>query len=195
MMKVLGLTGGMGSGKSTIASFFGDWGIPVYEADLEARKLSNFDPKIKQQVIELLGEESYDKDGMRRAFVASKVFSDDALLQSLNQIIHPVVAQHFDLWLGQQQAPYCLKEAAILFETGGDQNCDWTLLITAPLEQRIERIIKRDNLSRHDILARLEKQWPDDRKIPLADFHIENTELEAAKKAAKKIHQQLLSNI
>lgn len=194
-MKVLGITGGMGSGKSTIANFFADWGIPVYEADMEARKLSDSNPIIKQEIIRLLGEEAYDQDGMRRAFVASKVFSDEALLQSLNQIIHPVVAQHFETWLGQQQAPYCLKEAAILFETGGYKKCDWTLLITAPVELRIQRIMQRDKLSRPDILARLEKQWPDERKIPLASFHIENTDLEAAKSAAEEIHQQLLSSI
>ena len=194
-MKVLGITGGMGSGKSTIAKFFEEWGVPVYEADLQARILSDSDPEIVRKVSALLGEESYGPQGMDRAYVASRVFNDQSLLKALNRIIHPVVGQHFESWLAAQTAPYCLKEAAILFETGGHAACDWTLLITAPVEVRIARIMDRDNLSRPDILARLDKQWPDDRKLALADFHIENIDLELARSEARQIHQQISSGI
>lgn len=195
MMKVLGITGGMGSGKSTIANFFSEWGVPVYEADLQARILSDTDPEIVDKVRALLGEEAYNEQGMDRAYVASRVFNDESLLKSLNKIIHPVVVDHFTAWVAAQDAPYCLKEAAILFETGGHKSCDWTLLITAPMEVRIARIIARDNLSRPDILARLDKQWPDEKKLPLADFHIENTDLDLARLAAKHVHQQISSSI
>lgn len=195
MMKVLGITGGMGSGKSTIAGFFSQWGVPLYEADLQARMLSDTDPEIRRRVIRLLGEESYGPNGMKRDFVAAKVFKDQSLLKALNKIIHPVVAQHFKQWVAQQQGPYCMKEAAILFETGGHGNCDWTLLITAPMEVRIDRIMARDNISRPDILARLDKQWPDDKKLPLADFHIENTDLTAAKEAARAVHLQIMEHL
>lgn len=194
-MKIVGITGGMGSGKSTIARFFEQWGVPIYHADLEARKLSDTDPEIRSAVIQLLGSEAYVNDQMDRGYVASKVFRDEDLLQRLNQIIHPAVGQHFKDWVKIQNAPYCVKEAAILFETGGHKACDWTLLVTAPIAVRIERIMERDGLTQDDILSRLDKQWPDERKLPLADFHIENLDLEQAEIEAKKVHESILKGL
>lgn len=194
-MKIVGITGGMGSGKSTIARFFAQWGVPIYQADLEARKLSDTDPEIRLAVIQLLGDKAYANDRMDRPYVAGKVFRDEALLQKLNGIIHPAVAKHFEDWVNNQNTPYVMKEAAILFETGGHMACDWTLLVTAPEEVRVERIILRDGLTQDEIRSRLDKQWPDERKLPLADFHIENLDLKQAEIEAKKVHESILKRL
>jgi dephospho-CoA kinase len=190
-MKVVGLTGGIGSGKTTVAKMFEDLGVPVYIADIEAKNLSNRSKIIKRKIIELLGEKAYRENELNRLFVANKIFNDANLLEAVNKIIHPKVAAHFKKWLAKQNSTYCIKEAAILFENGGYKKCDLTILVTAPIEVRIDRVIKRDKTSRESILERISNQWSDEEKKKLADIIIENIDLSTTKKEVIRIHNSL----
>ncbi|WP_298541018.1 dephospho-CoA kinase [uncultured Aquimarina sp.] len=190
-MKVIGLTGGIGSGKSTVAEMFAKLGVPIYIADDEAKKLMNEDISVKKQIVALLGVNSYTEQGLNRSFIADKVFNNKELLEKLNAIVHPKVATHFTKWKNEQKFEYVIKEAAILFENGGYKRCDHTILVTAPKETRIKRVLKRDNTTRSQVLARLKNQWEDSEKIPLADFVIINTNLEETWLQIKKIHNKL----
>ena len=191
-MIVVGITGGIGSGKTTIANYFNkQFNIPVYYSDSEAKELMNTEA-LKKQIRNLLGVEAYFQNRLDRKFVADKVFKDATLLNKLNKIVHPAVGKHFEEWCKQQNAPYVLKEAAILFENGGAASCDYVILVTAPEDLRIHRVLKRDAISSEDIRSRINKQWDDSKKIPMADFVIENIELEESKKKSSEIHLQLL---
>lgn len=194
-MKVVGLTGGIGSGKTTVAGFFSEMGVPVYIADIEARKLTNRSKYIRKKLIALLGEEAYADDRINRKFVAGKIFNDSELLESVNKIIHPRVAMHFKRWLSKQKGPYCIKEAAILFENGGYKQCDYTILVTAPRETRVERLLERDETTRPDIEDRMANQWEDEKKLKLANFHIENIELNETKRQVNSLHHLILKAI
>ncbi|MEZ4874576.1 MAG: dephospho-CoA kinase [Flavobacteriaceae bacterium] len=191
-MKVIGLTGGIGSGKSTVASFFAELGIPVYTADLEAKKLYVTSKVVQKKIIALLGKEAYKGGELNRGYIAKRIFGNDALLQQVNAIIHPKVRAHFKRWLKKQQAPYCIKEAAILFENKGHLECDQMILVTAPEDVRIERLKKRDHATLEEIKERMRHQWPDEKKIPLADYLIENKNLNDTKKQVLQIHKMLL---
>ena len=191
-MKIVGITGGIGSGKTTIARFFHEeFGIPVYYADQEAKNLMHTQELVRP-ITELLGERAYKDGNLDRAYVASKVFEDTDLLNKLNGIVHPAVGKHFIDWAEKQNAPYVLKEAAILFENGNASDCDAVILVTAPEDMRIQRVLERDHTTVEDVRARMNKQWSDSEKIPLADFVIENIDLISSKKAAREIHNKLL---
>ncbi|MEM7185376.1 MAG: dephospho-CoA kinase [Bacteroidota bacterium] len=194
-MKVVGLTGGIGSGKTTVARFFSELDVPVYIADLEARKLTNRSRYIRKKLIALLGEQAYKDDEINRKYVADKIFNDSKLLDQVNRIIHPRVGQHFKRWVRKQSGPYCIKEAAILFENGGYKECDYTILVTAPKKDRIARLLKRDNNTEAEILARMANQWEDTKKLSLSDYHLENTDLEATKDKVKSLHHLILKAI
>ncbi len=181
MIKV-GLTGGIGSGKTTISKMFKEIGVPVYIADDAGKELMDTSAKIREKIVQLLGESSYSGNKPNRPFIASKVFKDKALLEQLNAIIHPAVASHFKNWLSKQSSVYIIYEAAILFEKGSHKNFDFSILVTAPKETRIQRVLKRDNTSREQIEARMNNQWSDEKKIELADFVIKNEEIEESKK-------------
>ncbi len=193
-MKIVGITGGIGSGKTTIARFFHDeFGIPVYYADQEAKALMHT-PELITSIKELLGEKAYKEEKLDRAYVASKVFEDSDLLNRLNAIVHPAVGKHFIEWAEKQNAPYVLKEAAILFENGNASDCDAVILVTAPEDLRIKRVVERDKTTVEAVKSRMDKQWSDAKKIPLADFVIENIELISSKEEARNIHNKLLSS-
>jgi len=191
-MKVVGLTGGIGSGKSTVAKMFLEHGVSVYIADDEAKKMMNEDVVLKNQVIELLGDSSYLQGKLNREYIADKVFNDKILLKKLNAIVHPAVSQHFNTWRKQQSGVYVIKETAILFENGGYKKCDATILVTAPEEIRIQRVIKRDKTTRKNVLDRLKNQWKDEQKIPLADTVIINVMLGDTWDQVSKIHKKLM---
>ena len=191
---IVGLTGGIGSGKSTVATMFKKLGIPVYIADLEARKLMNSSAVIRKEIIEAFGEASYHNDVPDRKFLADIVFKEKEKLQKLNTIVHPKVQQHFLDWYKRQTSPYVIKEAAILFESGGDKECDKIITVTIPVSERIKRVMKRDNITEEVVMARIKNQWPDERKIALSDFIIENTDINETQKTVKKIHHTLLEN-
>lgn len=192
---IVGLTGGIGSGKTTVAGFFKKLGIPVYIADDEAKRLMAISPEIRKEIIRLLGREAYTNNGLNRKYVAAKVFKDQYLLEQLNAIVHPRVAAHFENWYHQQDSPYVIKEAAILFENGGYKECDFMLLVTAPIHMRMERLKKRDNSSEEEIKDRMKAQWSDARKQALSDFSIENTFMDQTKEKVLRIHNHILLRI
>ena len=192
-MKIIGLTGGIGSGKSTIAKLFQALGVPVYIADSEAKKILASSKDVRKKIVLLLGAQSYTKEMPNRAYIAQKVFNDPLLLDGLNAIVHPEVTASFNRWVQKQDAPYCVKEAAILFENGGFTHCDATILVTAPREVRVQRVLSRDTITLADVNARMENQWEDQKKIPLANYVIENIDLTSTKIQVQNIHKKLLS--
>ena len=193
-MKVLGLTGGIGSGKTTVANIFRELGVPVYIADDEAKKLLNSDAGLKKEIIALFGDEAYQNGILNRKYIANRVFGSKELLEKLNAIVHPAVGKNFDQWKEDQPSVYVVYEAAILFEKGGYKKCDKNLLITAPREVRIRRIISRDRATPAEIEARMNNQWPDEKKAELADFIINNKDLEQTREEVRKIHQIMLES-
>ncbi|WP_109097595.1 dephospho-CoA kinase [Aquimarina sp. AU58] len=190
-MKVVGLTGGIGSGKSTVAKMFEQLGVAVYIADIEAKRLMNEDALVKKQIIDLLGNDSYINEELNRSYIANVVFNDSSKLLQLNAIVHPAVANHFDCWKSKQKGNYVVKEAAILFENGGHEQCDYTILVSAPIETRIERVLKRDKTTREDVLSRMNNQWEDARKIPLADFVIYNENIKDTENQVYRVHEKI----
>jgi len=192
---VVGLTGGIGSGKTTIASMFAKQGVPVYNSDKEAKKLMNSSKKLQISIKDLFGKEAYKKRKLNRSFIAEKVFSDKNLLEQLNSIVHPVVRKHFTSWVAKQESPYVIQEAAIIFEQGNQDFYDKIILVTAPEDERIDRILKRDvDQNRSKIEQRIKNQLPDSKKIELADFVIENIDLENTKLRVVAVHNALLDN-
>ena len=192
-MKIVGLTGGIGSGKSTIATLFQAMGVPVFIADTEAKKILASSKAVQEKVISLLGAPAYSNDVPNRDYIAQLVFNDPDLLAGLNAIIHPQVHISFLQWVKKQAAPYCIKEAAILFENGGFTKCDATILVTAPTKLKIERVLARDKTSLKSIQQRMENQWEDQKKIPMASYVIENIDLTSTKNQVQKVHKTLLS--
>lgn len=191
-MKIVGLTGGIGSGKSTVAKMFKDLGVAVYIADKEAKELMHT-PKVTQQINNLLGESSYVDGVLNRPYIASRVFKDKDLLEKLNAIVHPVVKKHFKEWLKEQEGVYVIKEAAILFENGGYKDCDKTILVTAPESLRINRVMQRDTVLEEDVRSRIKNQWPDSKKAKLADEIIKNSKgIEELSLQVEEIHSKLL---
>ncbi|WP_417238186.1 dephospho-CoA kinase [Bizionia sp.] len=194
-MKIVGLTGGIGSGKTTVAKLFGQLGVPTYFADDEAKALMNRSKVIKRKLIALFGDEAYKNQKLNRPFLAEAIFNDKYLLKAMNAIVHPKVASHFKKWTEKQQTDYVLKENAILFEHGGEKDCDFTILVTAPESIRIERVIARDQRTKAQVQAIINNQLPEQEKIKKATFVIENTDLNATKKQVIKVHQNLVKAI
>lgn len=193
MPNIVGITGGIGSGKTRIVELFESLGVPCYIADREAKRLMNEDADVKKAIIGLFGNEAYASGILDRTLLGNIVFTQPQKLNALNAIVHPAVAKDFKNWVDNQHYPYVIKEVAILFETGGYKQVDKTLLITAPKETRIARVMKRDASSKKSIIDRMQNQWSDDKKIPLADFVIENSVWEQTKKEVKQLHQQFLN--
>ena len=190
-MKIIGLTGGIGSGKTTVAKLFEELGVPVYNSDLKAKKLMQNSKELRTAVIDLLGKESYVLQKLNKKYIADKIFDDKELLQKLNAIVHPAVRQDFIKWAKRKSAPYVIQEAAILFENNSYMTFDKIILVKAPKEVRVQRVLTRDAISEKEILTRMENQWDDSKKIPLADYVIENTDLEMTKIQVEKIHHEL----
>jgi len=191
-MKIVGLTGGIGSGKTTVAQMFKDLGVPVYIADIEARKLTNSSKVIKRKLIQLFGSSCYKDGELDRKFVADKVFNDPELLEKLNSIIHPKVAAHFKRWQCKQKGAFCIKETAILFENDGYKQCDLTILVVSPEQERIRRVMARDRISEKEVLVRIKNQWSDEKKRKLANIIIENIDLNSTKNQVLDIHSSLI---
>jgi dephospho-CoA kinase len=189
--KIIGLTGGIGSGKTTIARYFEELGIPVYIADAEAKKILYL-PEVIEELHNVFGNIIFTNSIPDKAKIAALVFSDKKQLLKLNAIIHPKVAKHFKNWvLSNSGKLFVIKEAAILFESGSYKDCDLVILVTAPIEVRIERVMHRDQITRDKVLQRMENQWDDEKKSSLSDFIIDNTDLETAKKQAVAIVNSL----
>lgn len=178
-MNKIGITGGIGSGKSTVCQFFKTLGIPVFEADAEAKKLINNSESIRNQLIVEFGSSIYlPNHTIDRKKLADLIFNSPSLLEKVNQIVHPEVRTHFFRWYEMQNAPYVIHEAAILFESGFSEFMDCTVLVTAPEEIRIERVMRRDGCSMESVRTRINRQWPDEEKMKMADFVIQNNNKE-----------------
>ena len=193
MIATVGLTGGIGSGKTTIANLFAlHFSIPIYIADTKAKELVANNKQLQQEIVTLLGEEAFVEGRYNTSFVAQEVFSNKEKLDKLNAIIHPYVQQDFLQWKQSQQAPYVIKEAAILFESGSYQDCDFIIMVTAPLEERIKRVMLRDKIDRETVEKRIKNQWNDEKKIELSTFVIENREIDKNLDKIEIIHSKIV---
>ena len=187
MTKVIGLTGGIGSGKTTIANYFAAMGIPVYIADDGAKRVMQSDVILKE-VKAVFGQDIFDGQVLNRAKLAQIVFNDKEQLAKLNAIVHPAVKQDFRLWMQEyKNFDYVIYEAAILFESGRYKECDIIITVTAPEEVRIERVIERDKTTREQVLSRMQMQWNDEKRISMSNFVINNNNLKIAKEEVVKI--------
>ncbi|MDB5227352.1 MAG: dephospho-CoA kinase [Bacteroidota bacterium] len=196
MLKV-GITGGIGSGKTTVCGIFSTLGIPVYYADIRAKELMISDEGLKNQITKLFGDEAYQPDGgLNTKFIAAKAFTGKTLLQQLNALVHPAVFNDSITWFQQHaDKPYALYEAAIMFESGSNKMMDKMITVYAPEEDRISRIIARDKVGRVDVLERINKQLPEEEKIKRADFIIYNDETHPLIEQVMSIHEQLIAGI
>lgn len=193
MLKI-GLTGGIGSGKSMVARIFENLGVPVYRADAEAKRIMNADPEVMRGIMDLLGKQAYNKGKLDRGYVSSRVFTDPGLLNTLNEIVHPVVRDDFERWSEcYLHHPYILEEAAILFETGFYKDFDYIVVVYADDELRIRRVMERDQAERKDILKRISNQMAQDRKKELADFTIFNNDNDLIIPQVLGLHNKFLS--
>lgn len=175
MTKVIGITGGIGSGKSTVCKVFKLLGVPVFEADIVAGKLINSNSEIRNELVQLFGNDIYSTDKkLNRKKLAELIFNSDVLLEKVNNIVHPAVRNEFLNWIKQQKPAYVIHEAAILFESGFYKMMDFTILVSASEELRLERVMMRDNISREQVMARMAKQWTDAEKRKLATLELVN---------------------
>lgn len=190
----IGITGGIGSGKTTVCKIFETLGVPVYYADDRAKWLMVHEPKLVNQIKSLLGTEAYLPDGsLNRQYVAGKIFKKNSLRLGLNAIVHPAVQQDGQQWFNQLgDVPYGLYEAALLYESGGYQSFDFIIVVTAPEALRIERVVKRDGTTPEAVAARINSQMPEVEKVKKADFVINNDGQHSLIKEVLKIHHQLL---
>ncbi|AIY14841.1 dephospho-CoA kinase [Cellulophaga baltica NN016038] len=191
-MMIVGLTGGIGSGKTTVAKMFHALGVPVYNSDIEAKKLMVTSEVLKVKIKELLGTESYIDHKLNRTYIADKIFTDPDLLAQLNAIVHPAVKEHFMTWVGEQNSDYIIQETAIIFENNSQDKFDKIILVTAPEKIRIERVTSRDAISEDKVKERIDNQWPDQKKAALSDYVINNLELDKTTILVAEIHKQLL---
>lgn len=187
MTKIIGLTGGIGSGKTTIANYFKSKGIPVYIADDEAKNILQT-KEVQLEIKAAFGNTVFSDDKVDKSKLAESVFTDPEKLKILNSIIHPKVKNHFDNWVEKHQNfPFVIKEAAILFESGSYKLCDKIITIVVPLEERIQRVIHRDTTSYENVMKRINNQWTDGQRMSKSDYIIYNSDLEIAKKQANSI--------
>lgn len=193
MTKRIGITGGIGSGKTTACQIFAALGIPVYYADDRAKWLMQNDPKLVAALKAAFGEKTYTSQGiLDRAYLAELVFNNQEQLNILNSIVHPAVREDGIQWDEQHQdTPYTLREAALLYESGIYQLLDQIITVTAPEALRIQRVMERDGLGAEQVKARIDKQWPEEKKVALADFVIHNDGQHSLIRQVYKIHQQL----
>ena len=190
-MKIIGLTGGIGSGKSTVAQFFAAHGIPVYYADEAGREVLK-KPEVVSQISSVFGNDVLVEGSVDRTRLAEIVFKDPARLEILNSIVHPAVRDDFTQWKKRHhKEAVVIREAAILFESGSYKDCDKIILVSAPEEIRIKRVMERDGASRDQVLARMANQWDDDQKLELSDFHVINIDIVQTKIQCEEILKKL----
>jgi dephospho-CoA kinase len=191
MSIIIGLTGGIGSGKSTVAKIFAQLGIPVLDADATAKAIMNEDHSVKTKLIELFGEDAYKDNQLNRPYIAQLVFEDAFKLQQLNAIIHPITIQYAKDWASKQSAPYVIKEAALFFESGSSEGVEKIIGVTAPKHIRIQRVMQRDQMTREDVIKRMEHQLEDSLKMKLCDWVIQNDDMHLLIPQILAIHQEI----
>lgn len=191
---IVGLTGGIGSGKTTVAKIFAHLGIAIYDSDSAAKRIMDTDDELKHQLQTLIGTDVLDENRLiNKPFLAKLIFNDDTLLAKVNGLIHPAVGRDFKNWVAKQDSKYVIKEAAILYESQAYKACDKVVVVTAPQEMRIERVMKRSGISREEVEDRMAKQWPDEKKVELADYVIYNDQSKSIIKQVLVIHEDLIS--
>ena len=194
MMK-LGITGGIGSGKTSVCKVFSILGIPVFSADPEAQKIMNIDENIRKELNRITGKNIYPDDCLDRMALAALIFKNPDLLKQVNTLVHPVVFDHFLKWAGVQTTPYVIMEAAILFESGGANLVDRVATVVAPVEERIARVIRGNRLTREQVLDRIRNQMDDDARIMKSDYVINNSENEMIIPVILQIHEDIINHL
>lgn len=190
MLKI-GITGGIGSGKSTVCTIFKILGIPVFNADIEARKLYD-EPQVKEAIMLAFGDNMYTQGVFDKKAMANIVFQSADKLKQLNELLHPLVQIQFDTWLQQQESPYTIKEAALLIEAGSYQQLDELILVTCPMNKRIERVMKRDRVTEDEVLARINKQLSEEDKRTFCQYEIINDDRQLLIPQVLQLHHQLM---
>jgi dephospho-CoA kinase len=189
----LGITGGIGSGKTSVCRVFNVLGIPVFSADAEAREIMDSDFEIIEKVKGIAGKNIYESGSLDRIELARLIFNNEDLLKQINAVVHPVIFNHFSIWEKTVSAPYVIMEAAILFESGASKLVDRKVTIVAPVEERIERVVRRNNLTREEVISRINNQMDDEGKIRLSDYVIYNSEHEMIIPSILKIHEEIMA--
>lgn len=188
----IGLTGGIGSGKSTVAHLFRVLGVPVFDADTAAKEVMQEDAALIQQIKSLFGQAAYTNNQLNRKYIAGIVFNDKLKLEQLNALVHPVTIAKAEQWFAVQQAPYVIKEAALMFEAGASAGLDYVIGVSAPQHLRIQRVMERDNVTREEVLARMDKQISEHMKMKLCDFILINDEQQLLVPQVVSLHDQLV---
>jgi dephospho-CoA kinase len=191
----LGVTGGIGSGKTSVCRVFDVLGVPVFSADREAQEIMKTDNVIIGKINSIVGKDLYINGSLNRKELATIIFNDSTLLEKVNSVVHPAVFDRFRKWVSEQTTPYVIMEAAILFESGASKYVDKIATVIAPVEQRVERVILRNKLSREEVLERMRNQMDDTTRIKLSDFIISNSENDMIIPAILKIHHDILKFI
>ncbi len=193
---IIGLTGGIGSGKTTVAKLFNKLGVPVYVSDIAAKRIMISDAKVIKEVKTLFCLLAYFDDGsLDKKHISEQVFKNKELLQKLNSIVHPAVADDFVSWYKKQNSAYVIKESAILFESGSYKKCDTIISVISPIKERVNRVMKRDSVTKKQVLHRVMNQSSDEDKIDQSDFIINNITIDATKIQVEKIHNQIIASV
>lgn len=194
MLKI-GITGGIGSGKSMVAKVFEHLGIPVYNADTTAKRLMEEDPALQASITTLFGPNAYQNGTLNRAYISSLVFNDRSKLTALNALVHPATIQYGKDWMSRQTTPYAIKEAALIFESGTQDDLDFIIGVSAPKSLRIHRVMKRDQVSREEVLRRMANQIDESLKMKLSDFVVVNDDQHLALPQVLALHAELLKRV
>ena len=192
-MRIVGLTGGIGSGKSTVAKMFERLGVPVYYSDDEAKNLMNTSDHIRKGLIDVFGQKSFENGELNRSYIAALVFNDEAKLKTLNSIVHPEVKRDFKKWISNQSALYVIQENPLIFENNSQLDFDLVITVTAPEKIRVQRVMERDGLSENEVLARVKNQLEEQLKIDGSDFVIRNDSLNSTKFQVERINKEILA--
>lgn len=190
----VGITGGIGSGKSTVSKIFGLLGLPVYYSDLRARMLIESHPQVRSLYMHLFGEDVYASGHLDRQRVAAQLFNDPGLKSEVEQVVHPIVRNDFEQWARQQKSEVVLNEAAIMFESGSYHAMNEVILVTAPEDLRIHRVMKRDGLTRDEVMARIKTQWPDERKQALSRYMVVCDDVQLVIPQVLDVYRQIMYN-
>lgn len=186
-MKIIGLTGGIGSGKSTISKEFKSNSIPVYDSDTRAKILMNSSKDLKVKLIEFFGSSTYTNGFINKKYISNLIFNDSSALNKINSIVHPEVFDDFMNWKSRLNNDFVIYESALIFESGSYKSNDYNILVISDINKRIERVTKRDNVKKDDVLLKINNQWPDQKKIPLADYVFENSSVNENRKLVSSL--------
>jgi dephospho-CoA kinase len=193
MIKVA-ITGGIGTGKTTILSMFADKGIPVFNSDEIAREIMNTNPLLKNEIITAFGDKAYDKNKLNKKYLSNVVFNNETLLKKINSIVHPYVADEFNSWIKKQDSKYIIYESAIIFENQGEGFFYKIICVTAPEDDVISRVMKRNNFSKDKIKSIINKQLPNEAKIQKSDYVIENVDISKLSDRVLEIHNNIIDS-